>query len=174
LQWVYTPRYGGICIGNILNVALEWTRKVIITYCTLFTMKMKWVLFFQLSCFTCWWCFIALFIHFFGFVNCIAAVDNPYRAASNCGARFISINSPTKINMNGYSQKILSAKLLRIKQLQNELTDAQFQLNVSTLVRSCHMINAEVLFFKRCNQVSFMLFMLPKNWVIILKTYSFK
>ncbi|PNF29035.1 hypothetical protein B7P43_G14195 [Cryptotermes secundus] len=31
--------------------------------------------------------------------------------------------------MNGYSQKILSAKLLRIKQLQNELTDAQFQLN---------------------------------------------
>jgi hypothetical protein len=73
--------------------------------------------------------------------------------------------------MNGYSQKILSAKLLRIKQLQNELTDAQFQLNVSTLVKSCHMIDTEDLSFKRCNQ---MLFMLPKNWAVILKTHSFK
>ncbi|KDR11432.1 lebercilin-like protein isoform X2 [Zootermopsis nevadensis] len=41
----------------------------------------------------------------------------------------MSVSSSTKTNMNGYSQKILSAKLLRVKQLQNELTDAQFQLN---------------------------------------------
>ncbi|XP_069668996.1 lebercilin [Periplaneta americana] len=56
-------------------------------------------------------------------------VGDPYRAASNYGPRFIYLNSPSKSNMNGYSQKIMSAKLLRVKQLQNELTDAQFQLN---------------------------------------------
>jgi hypothetical protein len=73
--------------------------------------------------------------------------------------------------MNGYSQKIMSAKLLRIKRLQNELTDAQFQLNVSTLVRSCHMIAVEDIFFKICSQMSFMPFMLSENGLIILKIY---
>jgi hypothetical protein len=67
----------------------------------------------------------------FSFDNCIAGVGNPYRAVSNYGVSFISVNSPTKINMNGYSRRIMSAKLLQVKQLQNELTDAQFQLNVS-------------------------------------------
>jgi hypothetical protein len=36
------------------------------------------------------------------------------------------------------------------------------------------MIDAEDLYFKRCNQISFRLFMLPENWVIILKTYFVK
>jgi len=67
----------------------------------------------------------------FSFDNCNAGVGDPYRAVSNYGVSFISINSPTKINMNGYSHRIMSAKLLQVKQLQNELTDAQFQLNVS-------------------------------------------
>jgi hypothetical protein len=70
--------------------------------------------------------------------------------------------------MNGYSQKILSAKLLQIKQLQNELTDAQFHLNVSTLVRSCHMIVVEDAFLKMCSQMSIMPFMLSENGLIIL------
>jgi len=67
----------------------------------------------------------------FSFDNCIAGVGNPYRAVSNYGVSFISVNSATKIDMNGYSRRIMSAKLLQVKQLRNELTDAQFQLNVS-------------------------------------------
>jgi hypothetical protein len=61
------------------------------------------------------------------------------------------------MNMNGCSQKILSAKLLRMKHLQNELTAAQFQLNVSTSAKSYHMIVVEEIFLKMCNHTSFML-----------------
>ncbi|PSN52938.1 hypothetical protein C0J52_03630 [Blattella germanica] len=54
---------------------------------------------------------------------------SPYRAASTYGPRFFPFNSSSKINMTEYSQKIMSVKLLQVKQLRNELTDAQFQLN---------------------------------------------
>jgi hypothetical protein len=97
-------------------------------------MTMKWEQSFQLSLHTCWLCLIALLIHSFILDNCIAGVDNPYRATSNYEAKFISVSSSTKTSMNGFSQKILSAKLLRVKQLQNELTDTQFQLNVSVFI----------------------------------------
>ncbi|KAK7866030.1 hypothetical protein R5R35_008543 [Gryllus longicercus] len=49
---------------------------------------------------------------------------NPYRSSTR-----LTLTSSSKNNVSLVAQKIMSAKLLRVKQLQNELTDAQFQLN---------------------------------------------
>lgn len=58
------------------------------------------------------------------------APGNPYRAsASNFGARYVLVNANSKGSMNSIAQKVLSARMLRLKQLQNELNDAQFQIN---------------------------------------------
>ncbi|XP_047097561.1 lebercilin isoform X1 [Schistocerca piceifrons] len=62
--------------------------------------------------------------------TCTAAPGNPYRAsASNLGARYVLLNANSKGNMNSIAQKVLSARMLRLKQLQNELNDAHFQIN---------------------------------------------
>jgi hypothetical protein len=113
-----------------VDVVVEWTMTVINIYQVTCEIEMTTVLpvaspYLLMAVLHC------LLIHFFSPDNCIAGIGSPYRAASNYGARFISSSSPNKTNMNEFSQRIMSAKLLRVKQLQNELTDAQFQLNVS-------------------------------------------
>lgn len=39
-----------------------------------------------------------------------------------------------KLNKSSIEQKVLSAKMLRIKELQNQLADAHYQLNVIILI----------------------------------------
>ncbi|KAJ9573620.1 hypothetical protein L9F63_008961, partial [Diploptera punctata] len=59
-------------------------------------------------------------------LNPLMCTGSPYRATSTRGVHF---NSLSKTNIADYSHKIMSAKVLRVKQLQNDLRDAQFQLN---------------------------------------------
>lgn len=58
-------------------------------------------------------------------------VGGPYRNSM----RFYALSEPVKsTNKNSVGQRVMSAKMLRVKQLQNQLTDAHYHLNVSMLL----------------------------------------
>ncbi|XP_075233613.1 uncharacterized protein LOC142331522 isoform X2 [Lycorma delicatula] len=54
---------------------------------------------------------------------------NPYRSSSFYAASAYSIHPNSKSNVSAFTQRIMSAKLLRVKQLQNELKETQIQLH---------------------------------------------
>lgn len=50
-----------------------------------------------------------------------------YKSVSNHN---MTVQNHPKRNMNSMTQRIISAKFLRVKQLQNELTEAHKKINV--------------------------------------------
>jgi hypothetical protein len=58
---------------------------------------------------------------------------NPYRARANHGGSFHPVYSNTQSNVSTFTKRVLSAKLLKFKQLQNQLFETQSQLNVSEI-----------------------------------------
>ncbi|XP_014283308.1 lebercilin [Halyomorpha halys] len=53
---------------------------------------------------------------------------NPYER-SNCGGSYVSSQHNPKNNVSSFTQRVMSAKLLRMKQLQNQLYETQAKLN---------------------------------------------
>ena len=57
---------------------------------------------------------------------------NPYER-SNYGGSYVSSQHNTKNNVSSFTQRVMSAKLLRMKQVQNQLYETQAKLNVGIL-----------------------------------------
>lgn len=60
-----------------------------------------------------------------------SAENHPYRATSHYGAR---VYSGSRGKVSDFTQRIMSAKLLRVKELRNQLAVTQHQLNVCTTI----------------------------------------
>lgn len=43
--------------------------------------------------------------------------------------KYVGLHAASKTNLSEFTQRIMSAKLLRVKQVQNQLTETQIQLN---------------------------------------------
>uniref|UniRef100_A0A1B6CW02 Lebercilin domain-containing protein n=1 Tax=Clastoptera arizonana TaxID=38151 RepID=A0A1B6CW02_9HEMI len=62
-------------------------------------------------------------------LNPILGVNNPYRASSHYGSRMYS---SSRGKVSDFTQRIMSAKLLRVKELRNQLAVTQHQVNELT------------------------------------------
>lgn len=62
-------------------------------------------------------------------------LGTPYQGRNNyCGSYLGNIQN-AKNNVSAFTQRIMSAKLLRVKQLQNQLAESQSVVNVSNKFR---------------------------------------
>lgn len=86
-------------------------------------------------------CIILLYLHYalqwesfqvkFDLIVLTGLNHHPYQS-SHPGNNRLDLNIAARDNLSSFTQRVMSAKLLRLKQLQNQLAEAHLQLNVSS------------------------------------------